>query len=221
MKPDGDLIRRILGIGIPSGLENGMFQIGKLCVSSLTSTLGTAAIAANAVANSVCTAANVPGATMNLAMIPVVGRCLGAGDKEQAKKYSLQLTGIAIVGLGLTNLAMFLLLPEIITWFHLSAEAASMCTVVVHWFSVFCVVFWAPSFTLPNALRSGGDARYTMTVSIFSMWLFRVILSYIFVLKLNMGLTGVWFGMFIDWICRSVFFMIRFVSNKWMDHNVI
>ena len=72
-----------------------------------------------------------------------------------------------------------------------------------------------------NALRSGGDARYTMTVSIFSMWLFRVILSYIFVLKLNMGLTGVWFGMFIDWICRSVFFMIRFVSNKWMDHNVI
>ena len=69
--------------------------------------------------------------------------------------------------------------------------------------------------------RSGGDARYTMTVSIFSMWLFRVILSYIFVLKLNMGLTGVWFGMFIDWVCRSGFFMIRFVSNKWMDHNVI
>ena len=92
---------------------------------------------------------------------------------------------------------------------------------IVHWFSLFSVVCWATSFTLPNALRSGGDARYTMTVSIFSMWLFRVILSYIFVLKLNMGLTGVWFGMFIDWICRSVFFMIRFVSNKWMDHNVI
>lgn len=81
--------------------------------------------------------------------------------------------------------------------------------------------FLGHQLTLPNALRSGGDARYTMTVSIFSMWLFRVILSYIFVLKLNMGLTGVWFGMFIDWICRSVFFMIRFVSNKWMDHNVI
>ena len=221
MAPNGGLIRRILRVGIPAGIENGMFQIGKLCVSSLTSTLGTAAIAANAVANSVCTAANVPGATMNLAMIPVVGRCLGAGDKEQAKKYSLQLTGIAIVGLGLTNLAMFLLLPEIITWFHLSAEAASMCTVVVHWFSVFCVVFWAPSFTLPNALRSGGDAKFTMLVSIASMWVFRVILSYFFVLQMHMGLTGVWFGMFVDWICRSILFGVRFYSGKWMEHKVI
>ena len=221
LKPDGKLIRRILRVGIPAGIENGMFQIGKLSVASLTSTLGTAAIAANAVANSVCTAANVPGATMNLAMIPVVGRCLGAGDKEQAKKYSLQLTGIAIVGLGLTNLAMFLLLPEIITWFHLSAEAASMCTVVVHWFSVFCVVFWAPSFTLPNALRSGGDAKFTMLVSIASMWVFRVILSYFFVLQMHMGLTGVWFGMFVDWICRSILFGVRFYSGKWMEHKVI
>ena len=221
MAPNGGLIRRILRVGIPAGIENGMFQIGKLSVSSLTSTLGTAAIAANAVANSVCTAANVPGATMNLAMIPVVGRCLGAGDKEQAKKYSLQLTGIAIVGLGLTNLAMFLLLPEIITWFHLSAEAASMCTVVVHWFSVFCVVFWAPSFTLPNALRSGGDAKFTMLVSIASMWVFRVILSYFFVLQMHMGLTGVWFGMFVDWICRSILFGVRFYSGKWMEHKVI
>ena len=221
LRPRKEPIMKVLAIGVPSGLENGMFQIGKLCVSSLTSTLGTAAIAANAVANSVCTAANVPGATMNLAMIPVVGRCLGAGDKEQAKKYSLQLTGIAIVGLGLTNLAMFLLLPEIITWFHLSAEAASMCTVVVHWFSVFCVVFWAPSFTLPNALRSGGDAKFTMLVSIASMWVFRVILSYFFVLQMHMGLTGVWFGMFVDWICRSILFGVRFYSGKWMEHKVI
>ena len=112
-------------------------------------------------------------------------------------------------------------IPYIARLFSLSDTALNMCVTVMHWFSLFSVVCWATSFTLPNALRSGGDARYTMTVSIFSMWLFRVILSYIFVLKLNMGLTGVWFGMFIDWICRSVFFMIRFVSNKWMDHNVI
>lgn len=201
MKPDGDLIRRILGIGIPSGLENGMFQIGKLCVSSLTSTLGTSAIAANAVANTISGIANIPGSTMGLAMIPVVSRCLGAGDKKQAKHYAKMFILMAMLGLFCTNACLFFTIPYIAR--------------------LFSVVCWATSFTLPNALRSGGDARYTMTVSIFSMWLFRVILSYIFVLKLNMGLTGVWFGMFIDWICRSVFFMIRFVSNKWMDHNVI
>lgn len=221
LKPDGTLIRRILAIGIPSGLENGMFQIGKLCVSSLTSTLGTAAIAANAVSNSVSSMANIPGNTMSLAMIPVVGRCLGAGDKRQAKRYALLLLGIAVVGLFITNAALFVLIPWISTLFHLSAEATSMCVTVVHWFAIFSVFFWATSFTLPNALRSGGDAKFTMTVSIFSMWLFRVILSYFFVLKLHMGLTGVWFGMFIDWICRSCFFLLRFVSGKWMNHKVI
>lgn len=221
MKPDGDLIRRILGIGIPSGLENGMFQIGKLCVSSLTSTLGTSAIAANAVANTISGIANIPGSTMGLAMIPVVSRCLGAGDKKQAKHYAKMFILMAMLGLFCTNACLFFTIPYIARLFSLSDTALNMCVTVMHWFSLFSVVCWATSFTLPNALRSGGDARYTMTVSIFSMWLFRVILSYIFVLKLNMGLTGVWFGMFIDWICRSVFFMIRFVSNKWMDHNVI
>ncbi len=221
LRPRKKPIVQILSIGIPSGLENGMFQIGKLCVSSLTSTLGTAAIAANAVANSVSTMANIPGATMNLAMIPVVGRCLGAGDKKQAKKYSLLLMGLAMLGLGITNAALFFLLPEVVTWFNLSAEAAAMCTTVVHWFNLFSVLFWAMSFTLPNALRSGGDAKFTMFVSIVSMWLFRVILSYFFVLQMHMGLTGVWFGMFVDWICRGICFGLRFHSGKWMEHKVI
>lgn len=95
------MILRILGIGIPSGLENGMFQIGKLCVSSLTSTLGTSAIAANAVANSISGLANIPGNTMSLAMIPVVGQCLGAGDKRQAKRYAMGLWGWPWPGLPL------------------------------------------------------------------------------------------------------------------------
>ena len=199
----------------------GMFQIGKLCVSSLTSTLGTSAIAANAVANSVSTLANIPGNTMSLATIPVIGQCLGAGEKKQAQHYSVTLLGIAITGLAVTNAALFFLMPEVVTWFNLSAEASAMCTHVVHWFNLFSIFFWATSFTLPNALRAGGDAKFTMSVSIVSMWLFRVILSYIFVLQFHLGLTGVWFGMFIDWICRSLCFLVRFARGKWMEHKVI
>ena len=198
-----------------------MFQIGKLCVSSLTSTLGTSAIAANAVANSVSTMANIPGNTISLAMIPVVGQCLGAGDKKQARHYALVLLGVAMTGLLVTNLALYLLIPELVLWFSLSTEAAALCIHVVRWFDIFSVFFWVSSFSLPNALRSGGDTKYTMTVSIASMWIFRVMLSYFFVLQLHMGLTGVWFGMFIDWICRGVFFWIRFLSGKWMEHKVI
>lgn len=221
LKPRSQPIRQILSLGIPSGLENGMFQIGKLCVSSLTSTLGTSAIAANAVANSVSTLANIPGNTMSLAMIPVIGQCLGAGDKKQAKHYSVTLLGIAIGGLAIANALVFVLMPEIVTWFDLSAEASVLCTTVVHMFNVASVFFWATSFTLPNALRAGGDAKYTMTVSIISMWLFRVILSYVFVLQFQLGLAGVWLGMFCDWVFRSICFLIRFVHGKWMNHKVI
>lgn len=221
LKPRSQPIRQILSLGIPSGLENGMFQIGKLCVSSLTSTLGTSAIAANAVANSVSTLANIPGNTMSLAMIPVIGQCLGAGNKKQAKHYSVTLLGIAIGGLAIANALVFVLMPEIVTWFNLSAEASMLCTTVVHMFNVASVFFWATSFTLPNALRAGGDAKYTMTVSIISMWLFRVILSYVFVLQFQLGLAGVWLGMFCDWVFRSICFLIRFVHGKWMNHKVI
>ena len=221
MRPDRSMILRILGIGVPSGLENGMFQIGKLCVSSLTSTLGTSAIAANAVANSISSLTNIPGNTMSLAMIPVVGQCLGAGEKKQARRYAWILLGIAFLGLAATNAALFVGAPLLCRIYNLTPEATAMCEQVLHWFAVFSVFFWATSFTLPNALRSGGDTKYTMTVSIFSMWLFRVILSYFFVLHLDMGLLGVWMGMFVDWICRSTFFMIRFVRGKWMDHKVI
>ena len=221
LKPRRKPILQILSIGIPSGLENGMFQIGKLCVSSLTSTLGTSAIAANAVANSVSTLANIPGNTMSLAMIPVVGRCLGAGEKKQAKRYALTLLGIAVSGLAVSNVILFLLMPEIVTWFNLSAEASTLCTTVIHMFNVASVFFWATSFTMPNALRTGGDAKFTMTVSIISMWLFRVILSYVFVLQFNLGLAGVWLGMFADWIFRSICFVARFISGKWMEHKVI
>ena len=126
-------------------------------------------------ANSVSTLANIPGNTMSLAMIPVIGQCLGAGEKKQAQRYSVTLLGIAITGLTVTNAALFFLMPEVVTWFNLSAEASAMCTHVVHWFNLFSIFFWATSFTLPNALRAGGDAKFTMSVSIVSMWLFRVI----------------------------------------------
>ena len=158
---------------------------------------------------------------MSLSMIPVVGRCLGAGDKKQAKYYAKLLIGIAMTGIAITNLAVFFLIPWIAALFHLSEEATEMCITVIHWFNLFSIFFWTTSFTLPNALRSGGDAKFTMAVSIISMWTFRVVISYFFVLKLHMGLTGVWFGMFIDWIFRSICFVLRFLSGKWTEHKVI
>lgn len=221
LKPERRQIRPILALGVPSGLENGMFQIGKLCVSSLTATLGTSAIAANAVANAVATVSNIPGNTIGLAAIPVIGQCLGAGDKKQAKSYAKLLLGAAIVGLAIMNVAIYFCIPMVAGAFRLTKAAKEMCITVIRLFNLFSIFFWAISFTLPQILRSGGDAKYTMCVSILSMWAFRVVLSYFFVREMDMGLVGVWLGMCMDWICRSVFFGIRFWGGKWMEHKVI
>ena len=222
LKPDGGLIRRILRVGIPAGIENGMFQIGKLSVSSLTSTLGTAAIAANAVANTTTTFLNIPANAVGMAALTVVGQCLGAGEKEQAVYYSRRLLLTAYCGAWIMNISAFLFANKFaISLFHLSPEAQAMALEVMVWFNIVSLFFWPSSFTLPNILRAAGDARFTMSVSIFSMWAFRVGFCYLMVLAFHGGLLSIWTGMFLDWVFRSLCFFVRFVRGRWMEQNVI
>ena len=208
LKPDLPLIRRILRVGIPAGIENGMFQIGKLSVSSLTSTLGTSAIAANAV---------------GMAVLTVIGQCLGAGEKEQAKHYARRFLLVAYAGAWIMNLSAFFFLNRItLSWFNLSPESNAMALQVMVWFNIISLFIWPSSFTLPNILRAAGDATFTMTVSVFSMWVFRVGFCYLMVLGLHQGnLLSIWGGMFLDWLFRSLFFAIRFFKGSWLEKKVI
>ena len=221
MKPQRDVIGKILKIGIPSGVENGMFQIGKLLVSSLTATFGTAAIAANAVANSVAGFANIPGIAIGLAIVTVIGRCIGAGEKEQARYYSKRLLGLAYAGMVLADLALFVLVKPIIACFALSAEAARIATQLLVSFAVCAALIWPLSFTLPNVLRAAGDAKYTMEVSVFSMWVFRVASSYFFAGTMGLGVLGVWIGMYVDWAFRTLLFVIRYRRGRWLEKRVV
>ena len=222
LAPDGSLIRRILRVGIPAGIENGMFQIGKLSVSSLTSTLGTAAIAANAVANTASTFLNIPANAVGMAALTVVGQCLGAGEKEQAVYYSRRLLLTAYCGAWVMNLSAFLFANRFaISLFNLSPEAQTMALQVMVWFNFVSLFFWPSSFTLPNILRAAGDARFTMAVSILSMWVFRVGFCYVMVLGFHGRLLSIWMGMFLDWVFRSLCFFVRFARGRWMEQSVI
>ena len=222
MAPNGGLIRRILRVGIPAGIENGMFQIGKLSVSSLTSTLGTAAIAANAVAGNISSFLNVPASAVGIGALTVVGQCLGAGEKVQAKRYSRLLLLTAYAGDWVMNLSgLFFLNKLALSWFNLSPEAYGMALELMVWFNAVSLILWPSSFTLPNILRAAGDAAFTMTVSVISMWVFRVAFCYLMVLKFHCGLLFIWMGMFLDWAMRSLFFCVRFVRGRWMEQKVI
>ena len=222
MAPNGGLIRRILRVGIPAGIENGMFQIGKLSVASLTSTLGTAAIAANAVANTTSTFLNIPANAVSMAVLTVVGQCLGAGEKEQAVWYARRLLLVAYCGAWVMNLSGFFFADRwALSWFNLSPEASAMALEVMMWFNIVSLFFWPSSFTLPNILRAAGDASFTMTVSIVSMWVFRVGFCYLWVLKMGGGLLSIWMGMYLDWVFRSLCFAVRFVRGRWLEKTVI
>ena len=222
LKPDLDLIKRILKVGIPAGIENGMFQIGKLSVSSLTSTLGTAAIAANAVANTTTTFLNIPANAVGMAALTVVGQCLGAGEKEQAVYYSRRLMLTAYCGAWVMNLSAFFFANRFaVSLFNLSPEAQAMALDIMVWFNIVSLFVWPSSFTLPNILRAAGDARFTMTVSIVSMWAFRVGFCYLAVLCFGGGLLSIWMGMYLDWVFRSLCFYLRFRRGSWLEQSVI
>ncbi len=212
---DGRMVRGILSIGVPNGLENGMFQIGKVLVSSLIASFGTAALTANAMANTVASMQVIPGSAMGLAMITVVGQCVGAGDNEQAARYTKLLMRVTYVAMGALSVAVMLLSPLIIRLFALSQEASEIALYLMILHGVCCIVIWPASFALPNALRAAGNAKFTMYVSVASMWTCRIGMSYLLGRGLGLGVKGVWIAMILDWCVRAGFFIARFCSGKW------
>lgn len=219
--PKGVYISKILRIGIPSGIENGMFQIGKLMVVSMVATLGTSAIAANSIAYQIIDFPNLPASAIGIALITIVGQCIGAGDIDVAKYQIKKLMKYAYVIDWICKGILFIFAPVFVGWFSLSIEAANSAVVVLRAFFIAAIVIWPLSFTMPNALRAAGDVKYTMIVSILSMWICRIIASYVLVFYLNVGLIGVWIGMFVDWYVRGIFYGIRYLSNKWIGYKVI
>ncbi len=217
--PDFKIIKKILTIGIPSGVENGMFQIGKLIVVRMVSTFGTASIAANAVGYTIIDFINIPASSMGLALITVVGRCIGAGEKDQAKMYSKRLIKFAYIGDWIGNIFLFFAVPFLCGFFNLSSDAKDLAVIVLRCFAIVSIPIWPLSFTTPNALRAAGDISYTMIASIISMWIFRVGSSYLLGVVFGFGIVGVWAGMFIDWLARSIMFTVRFISGKWLGRK--
>ena len=215
-RPDLPMIKNILHIGVPSGMENGMFQFGKLLTQSLVSTLGTAAIAANAVAHTLASFEYAAGGAVGLTMITVIGRCVGAGEREQAKQYTKKLIGVGYAVMVVLAVLLTLFAKPIIGVYKLSPESGELALTLILLHNLFAALIWPLAFTLPNSFRAASDVRYPMLISVFSMWTFRVGFSYILVLGFELSVLGVWLAMFIDWLFRTAFFVIRFVNGKWL-----
>lgn len=218
---ENDMVRRILHIAIPSGIENGIFQLGRVLVVSIIAMFGTAQIAANAVANNLDSMGCIAGQAMNLAMLTVIGQCMGAGDKEQTIYYTKKLWRITYVITIVVNVIILVALPWLLKLYSLSTESYRYAYILVTIHDGMAIFLWPTSFTMPNALRAAGDVKFCMYVSIFSMVVFRILFSVIFGIQFGWGAVGVWIAMVLDWIFRCFLFTWRFAQGKWLEYKVI
>ncbi len=226
-RPDFPVIKEILRIGVPNGIENSMFQFGKLMTQSLISSMGTAAIAANAVASTLANYQYMPGTAFSNTIVTIVGRCIGAEEKEQAKRYSRILITATYICLWAVVALTFFIAKPVIGIYELSASGAEIAHELIIYHAICAAVIWPIAFTLPSAFRAASDVKFPLIVSMFSMWTFRVGLSYYFSLDvveifgfsfagLGLGPLGVWVAMTVDWVFRAILFGIRFLRGKWL-----
>ena len=221
LRPDWKVILLVLSIGLPTGVENAMFQFGKLMVQSTVSTLGTTAIAANAVVTVLEYMSSMPSTAIGTGLMTVAGQCIGAGKLDEAKYNIKKLTLWGAVVLLAANWLIFGLTFPVVWLAGMEADAAQLTIHVMLIISIVKPFLWPLSFLPINGMRAAGDVKFGMIASTISMWVFRVGLTTLLCRFLGVGLVGIWCGYFADWFVRSVVFSLRYVSGKWTAHKVI
>lgn len=221
IRPDGKMIGRILSLGIPSGVENSMFQLGKLSIQSSVSTLGTIAIAAQAMTNILENLNGIAAIGVGIGLMTVVGQCLGAGRKDEAIYYIKKLSIIAEIIIIASCLLVFALTIPITKLGGMEPQSAQMCFHMVTWITIVKPIVWVMAFVPAYGLRAAGDVKFSMLTSCITMWAFRFCLCVYLIRFRGFGPMAVWIGMFTDWTVRGIVFSLRFHSRKWLNHKVV
>ena len=221
IRPDWSMIGRILGLGIPSGIENSMFQLGKLAIQSTVSTLGTAAIAAQAMTNILENLNGIAAIGVGVGLMTIVGQCLGAGRKDEAVYYIKKLCVIAEAVIIVSCLIVYVLVRPVTILGGMESTSAEMCIHMITWITIVKPVVWTMAFVPGYGLRAAGDVKFSMITSCITMWTFRFCLCVYLIRFRGFGPMAVWIGMFTDWTVRGIVFSLRFHSRKWLKHKVV
>lgn len=221
IRPDVSLIVKILAIGVPAGIENGMFQFGKLAIQSTVSTMGTAAIAAQAMANILEMVNGIFGVGVGIGLMTMVGQAVGAGRNEEAKYYVVKCIKIGFCGILASCLLVFAIARPVLWIAGMEAESAAICLEIVLVITIVKPVLWPFSFIPAYGMRAAGDVKFSMMTSTITMWCLRVALCIFLVRVFHMGPMAVWCGMFADWAARGAVFFCRFRSGKWLHAKVV
>jgi putative MATE family efflux protein len=215
------MIRNILNVGIPSGLESSMFQVGRLLTQRIFTVFGTAAIAANAIASVVNSFSFMPGMAYGMTLLTIVGQCVGANDYAEAEKETAKIMKLSYITIFIISGAIYILMEPLVRCFNLSPDAHELAKSFLRVHCISMAIGWSMSFALPNALRAAGDARYVMIAATVSMWTVRVSAAYLLTFVFGVGPLGVWLAMGADFITRGSAYYLRWVRGKWRGKQVI
>lgn len=221
IRPDYKMIKRILTIGIPSGIEGGMFQFGKLAIQSSVSTLTTTQMSAEAMAVLLEALNGVAGIGTGIAMMTIVGQTIGAGRKEEAKYYIVKMSGYAEIMILISCAVVYALMFPVLYLSGLSSDSVHLTIYMMSWITVIKPLVWVLAFVPEYGMRAAGDVKYIMIISTLTMWFCRVVLATVLIRVFGFGPIAVWIGQMSDWALRSVIFSFRYLSGKWLEHQVI
>jgi len=215
-KPDLSVQFNILKLGIPTSIESSMFQVGRLITQLFIVGMGTSALFSNNVSSTIFGFVNVPGTAFSTGVMILVGQKVGRGEYDDIKKTTLFAICTGSVMFAMLSAILYPLTGVIASLYNASPESAVLINRILRTGLIVLPFFWATSFVTPAALRATGDVVFTMSFSILSMWLLRIVVGYVLGVRLNLGAIGVWYGMFSDWILRSLLFVTRLLRGKWM-----
>ena len=213
------ILKPVLDIAIPNSIDGIIFNGGKLLVQVFMSGMGTAALSANTIANSIANFVQLPGKTFQVTCVPSTGTAYGSGDMEKTKKVMLNQTLFANISQLIMNIFFYIFCGGIYTLYTKDAQVLEYSRHLVNSFLILSPIFWATSFMTPSALRATGDAKFTMNISVISLIIFRIFFSWLLGVYFDYGIYGIWAGMYIDWIFRSIFYFLRIFSKKWQCLN--
>ena len=216
-----ELLKKMLSIAIPNGVESGIFQFVKVALSSVVALFGTYQIVANGISQSIWSVAALISVTMGPVFITVIGQCMGAGDIRQAEYYFRKLTKVTVCISVAWNTLIFLITPLLIKIFAVSRQTGQMILYLVLIHNIANAVVFPFADPLGKGLRAAGDAMFTMGISLFTTIGVRLILSILLGIVLDLGVIGIALAMCLDWTVRGVIFWIRFRQGKWKTYRVI
>jgi len=219
-KPTRGVQKDIMTLGVPTGIEQMLFQAGRMITQMMIIGMGTAIMAANIVAANMMTFIMIPGNALTIGIMVMVGQRVGRRDFDDISKTTIFATGVAAVFMLLMSLILMPMGGLIAAAFSLDAESAVIFRQLFTLLLIGGPLLWPMSFVIPSALRAVNDVKFTMVASVITMWLFRIVIGYFFGIILGFGVIGVWAGLYGDWAARSLVFWLRLRRKKWMKKLV-